>query len=56
MAGCGSHWMHGFSKGFTWYLMRGDIGRGMSSAMVNIGDEQIVLGDPTNSGVEEVAH
>jgi hypothetical protein len=48
--------MHGFSEGFTWYLMRGDIGQGMPSAMVNIGDEQIVLEDPTSSGVEEVVH
>ncbi|KAJ5638375.1 hypothetical protein N7490_008254 [Penicillium lividum] len=27
MSGRGLHWMHGFSEGFTWYLMRGDIGR-----------------------------
>lgn len=56
MSGRGLHWMHGFSEGFTWYLMRGDVGRGMSSAMINIGDKQIVLEDPTSSGVEETAH
>ncbi|KAJ5772701.1 hypothetical protein N7520_003230 [Penicillium odoratum] len=56
MSGRGLHWKHAFSEGFTWYLMRRDIGRGMSSAMINIGDRQIFLEDPTSSGVEEVAH
>jgi len=55
MSGRGLHWMHGFSDGFTWYLLRGDVGKGMSSAMINLGNKQIVLENPTGSGVEEVA-
>jgi len=55
MAGRGLHWMHGWSEDFTWYLMRGDVGAGMSTAMINIGNQQILLEDPTSSGVEEVA-
>ena len=54
MSGRGLHWMHGFSEGFSWYLIRGDVGKGMGSAMVNLGDEQFLLEDPTSSGVEEV--
>ena len=53
MAGRGLHWMHGWSEGFSWYLMRGDVGKGMGTAMVNIGDQQILLEDPAASGVEE---
>ena len=55
MTGRGLHWMHGWSEGFSWYLMRGDVGKGMGTAMVNIGDRQFLLEDPTASGVEEVA-
>lgn len=56
MSGRGLHWMHGWSEGFSWYLMRGDVGKGLGTAMINIGDEQILLEDPTSSGVEEAAN
>ncbi|KAF2488962.1 hypothetical protein BU16DRAFT_567925 [Lophium mytilinum] len=55
MAGRGLTWQHGFSDNLSFWLMRGDIGKGMSSGMINIGDKQIILHDPTSSGCEEAA-
>ena len=53
MSGRGLHWMHGFSDGFSWYLIRGDVGKGMGTAMINVGDEQIHSQDASACGVEE---
>lgn len=56
MSGRGLWWIHGFSEDFTWFLKRGDIGKGTSVAMINIDNKQIVLKDPSSSGVEEIAN
>jgi len=55
MSGRGLTWQHGFSDNMSFWLMRGDVGKGMSSGMINIGDKQIILHDPLNSGCEEAA-
>jgi hypothetical protein len=53
MGGKGLHWMHGYSEGLDWFLMRSDVGKGLGTAMINVGDEQILLEDPSSCGVEE---
>jgi len=54
-AGRGSHWMHGWGKEFSWYLLNGDIGSSVT-AMVNIDGELATVKGRENGWVEEVAH
>ena len=55
MMGRGLNWVHGWSDGFSWYVMAGDIGPN-GKGYLKIDSELFVVQGVTNVWVEEISH